>query len=116
MHYAIAGDSVNSYAYDNSSVKMVSQSLAIKDDLLEFDLENYSDYLADNGEFILASFDKAGFLDNLVLCCFDSINGDGIAGNEFACLSFTGGETGLNKNVDEFSADLGSRETFSQEV
>ena len=116
MHYAIAGDSVNSYAYGNSSVKMVSQSLAIKDDLLEFDLENYSDYLADNGEFILASFDKAGFLDNLVLCCFDSINGDGIAGNEFACLSFTGSETGLNKNVDEFSADLGSRKTFSQEV
>lgn len=40
------GDSVNLYAYDNSSVKMVSQSLTIKDDLLEFDLENYSDYLA----------------------------------------------------------------------
>ena len=95
---------------------MVSQSLIIKDDLLEFDLENYSGYLADHGEFILASFDKACFLDNLVFCRFDSINGDSIAGDKFACLSFTGSETGLNKNVDEFSADLGSRETFSQEV
>ncbi len=53
MHYAIAGDSVNSYAYDNSSVKMVSQSLAIKDDLLESDLENYSDYLATTANLFL---------------------------------------------------------------
>ena len=70
--------------------------------------------LFDECEFVLATLDEGEFVDRGVSGDFFAINRDSITFEELAAFAFTGGETGLDENIEELGAFGGGREAFGK--